>query len=240
MRALMSDRPFLYLLPGLLCDDFVFAEEVRALADRATLRVPNFFGLDSLATMAERVLAEAPCRFALAGFSMGGRVALQIVRQAAHRVERLALLDTGAEGCQAGEKIARQKLVDLGFAQGMAALAGRWLPPMLHPRRHTDPAIVGPLTAMVCRATPAVFEAQVHALLGRPDATEVLAAIDCPTLVACGRQDEFTPLSQHEAMAGAIKGATLEIFEDAGHFAPVETPSAVSEALRRWLDRPSA
>jgi pimeloyl-ACP methyl ester carboxylesterase len=202
--------------------------------------VPNFFGFSSLAAMAECVLEEAPDRFALAGFSMGGRVALQILRRAPHRVQRLALLDTGAEGCQPGEEIVRQKLVDLAFAQGMPALAARWLPPMLHPGHRNDPTIVGPLTAMVCRATPAVFAAQIRALLSRPDATEVLAAIDCPTLVACGRQDDFTPLSQHEAMAGAIKGATLEIFEDAGHFAPVETPSAVSDALRRWLDRPPA
>lgn len=235
----MSDRPYLYLLPGLLCDDFVFAEQARTLADRATIRVPNFFGFDSLAAMAEQVLEEAPPRFAVAGFSMGGRVALQIVREAPHRVERLALLDTGADGYRAGEEIARQKLVDLAYAQGMAALAARWLPPMLHSARHADRAIVDPLTAMVCRATPPIFEAQVRALLGRPDLTAELAAIDCPTLVACGRQDGFAPLGQHEAMAGAIKDAVLEVFEESGHFAPVETPSAVSEALRRWLELPS-
>jgi pimeloyl-ACP methyl ester carboxylesterase len=236
----MSDRPFLYLLPGLLCDDFVFAEQTRALADRATIRVPNFFGFDSLAAMAEHVLEEAPPRFALAGFSMGGRVALQIVQRAPHRVERLALLDTGAEGRQPGEEVVRQKLVDLAHAEGMAALAARWLPPMLHPAHYEDCAIVGPLTAMISRATPRIFEAQVRALLERPDAREVLAAISCPTLVACGRQDGFSPLGQHQAMAEAIKNAVLEIFEEAGHFAPVEAPAAVSAALRRWLEQPSA
>ena len=236
----MSDRQFLYLLPGLLCDDFVFAEQARALTDRATIRVPKFFGFDSLVAMAESILAEAPPRFALAGFSMGGRVAFQIARLAPHRVERLALLDTGAEGYQRGEEIARQRLVDLAHAQGMAALAAAWLPPMLHPARHEDCTIVGPLTAMVCRATPDIFEGQVRALLARPDATQVLASIGCPTLVACGRQDAYSPLSQHAAMAGAIKDAVLEVFEDAGHFAPVEAPVAVSEALRRWLERPSA
>jgi pimeloyl-ACP methyl ester carboxylesterase len=236
----MQHRPVLYLLPGLLCDDFVFADQALVLAERATIRVPSFFGFDSLAAMAERVLAEAPPRFSLAGFSMGGRVALQIMRRAPHRIERLALLDTGADGYQAGEEIARQKLVDLAHAQGMAALAARWLPPMLHPARHEDRAIVDPLTAMVCRATPDIFERQVRALLARPDATEVLASIRCPTLVACGRQDSFSPLRQHETMTEAINTAVLEVFEDAGHFAPVEAPVAVSEALRRWLERPAA
>ena len=234
----MSDRPFLFLLPGLLCDDFVFAAQARSLADRCTIRVPDLFGFDSLAAMAASVLKEAPPRFSLAGFSMGGRVAMQILREVPHRVERLALFDTSADGCQPGEEVPRRKLLDLAHAQGMAALAARWLPPMLHPAHRDDRAIVDPLTAMVCRATPAIFEGQVRALLGRRESMAILATLECPTLVACGREDTFTPLGEHQAMAAAVRNAELEIFEGAGHFAPVEAPFAVSESLRRWLERP--
>jgi pimeloyl-ACP methyl ester carboxylesterase len=147
-------------------------------------------------------------------------------------------LDTSADGSQPGEAAARGKLTDLAAAQGMKALAERWLPPLLHPAHRAQPAIVEPLTAMICRATAASFEGQVRALLGRIDSMTVLAGLDCPALLACGREDTLTPLGEHQAMAEAMQNAELEIFEDAGHFAPVEAPSAVSTALRRWLERP--
>jgi len=185
--------------------------------------------------MAERALAVFPGKVALVGFSMGGRVALEAVRRAPERVERLCLMDTGCGPTRDAEVPGRMALVELAHRDGMRALAARWLPPMVHPAREADPALLGPLTAMVERATPAQHERQIKALIDRPDATAVLPTIRCPTVVMAGRQDRWATLAQHEAMVAAIAGATLEVIEDAGHFTPVEQPEAVTAVLLRWI-----
>jgi pimeloyl-ACP methyl ester carboxylesterase len=233
----MDRSPPLILLPGLLCDQVVWAQQVAALGSLHQVHVADLRGHDSIEAMAESVLAEAAPRFALAGHSMGGRVALQIMCRAPERVERLALLDTGAHQAAASETPQRQALVDLAHAQGMRALAARWLPPMVHPRRLQDDTLMSSLTAMVERMTPEIFELQIRALLARPDDGPVLSRIVCPTLVGVGRQDTWSPLSQHQAMADKIPGARLVIFEDCGHMSTVEAPDAVTDALRAWLTR---
>lgn len=235
MRLSMSDRASLVFLPGLLCDPTVWAEQAAALAGSADILTVALFGAETIGALAEQVLARAPGRFALAGHSMGGRVALEVVRQAPERVAALALLDTGVHSRRANEAADRWSLVEMAWSEGMAALARRWLPPMVHPARLGDTALMDRLTAMVCRATPDDFERQVRALLGRPDATGQLAAIRCPTLVLCGRQDVWSPLQQHEAMAAAIPGATFRVVEECGHMSTVERPEAVAEALGVWL-----
>ena len=234
----MAHRPTLFLLPGLLCDAYTYVHQRRALADDYDVRVLDFFGLDSMTSMAEHVLANAPERFSICGFSMGGRVAMQILRLAPKRIERLCLLDTGVTPAAPGEAEKRQVLVDIANQQGMAALARAWLPPMLHPARRTDPAIVGPLTDMICRATPEIFAGQIRALLGRPDAQPLLPTIDCPTIVAVGRQDEWSTVAQHEDFAKAIPGAKLSVVEDSGHFVPVEQPEALTAILRDLMAMP--
>lgn len=231
----MGARLTLYLLPGLLCDASVWAAQVAALSDVADVRTPDFLGFDSITAMAESVLAGAPPRFAVAGHSMGARVALEIVRLAPERVDRLALLDTGTHPRRPGEAESRQVLVDLAARDGMTALAAKWLPPMVHPDRAADGAFMAGLRAMVERATPAIFAGQIRALLERPDAETGLAAIQCPVLIGVGRQDAWSPPAQHEAMARLIPHASYVVFEDSGHMAPLEAPEAVSLALRKWL-----
>lgn len=229
-------RQVVYLLPGLLCDRAVFVPQIAALeAAGFEVCVADFRGLDSLTAMAEAVLKAAPPRFALAGHSMGARAAIEVMRLAPSRVERLALLDTGIHPRRPGEAEKRQGLVDLARTRGMRALAAQWLPPMVHPARLGDAALMGELTAMVERMTPEIFERQVKALLNRPDAGPVLGGIRCEVLVGVGRQDAWSPLAQHEAIAAAIAQAKLVIFEDSGHMSPLEAPAAVNAALLRWL-----
>ena len=231
----METRPTLFLLPGLLCDGSVWAAQTEALADVADVRTPDFFGFDSITSMARSVLDAAPARFAVAGHSMGARVALEVVRLAPGRGERLALLDTGAHPRRPGEAEQRQELVDLAERDGMAALAARWLPPMVHPARLADEGLMAGLRAMVERATPAVFAGQVRALLNRPDAEAGLGTIRCPVLIGVGRDDAWSPPAQHEAMHRAIPHARYVVFENSGHMAPAEAPEAVTAALRDWL-----
>jgi pimeloyl-ACP methyl ester carboxylesterase len=228
-------KPALALLPGLLCDETVWANQVAALTPLADVRVADFRGFDSITAMAQAVLAKAPQRFALAGHSMGARAALEVVRLAPLRVDRLALLDTSTQPLRDGEAAKRQVLVDLANREGMASLAARWLPPMVHPDRLGDARLMEPLRAMVERMTPAIHAGQIKALLERPDAEAVLPTIRCPVLVGVGRQDAWSPLAQHEAIAAAIPQARLVVFENSGHMAPIEAPEAVTAALRVWL-----
>jgi pimeloyl-ACP methyl ester carboxylesterase len=218
-----------FLLPGLLCDETIWADQRDALGD---VIVPDFRHVNSIEAMAQIVLDAAPRRFAVAGHSMGGRVALEVYRMAPKRVERLALLDTGVHPRGAAEEEKRGELVELARRQGMAAMAARWLPPMLHPDHS---ALLGPLTEMVLRSTPETFANQQRALLDRPDARAVLPAIRCPTLVLCGRQDTWAPVAQHEEIAASIPNARLVVVEDCGHMSPVEQPKAVTKALLSHL-----
>jgi pimeloyl-ACP methyl ester carboxylesterase len=237
----MSDqkkKPTLMLLPGLLCDDYTFAACRKHLDDAADVIVPNFLGFDSIVAMAESVLAQAPQRFSLAGFSMGGRVAFQVVRMAPERVERFCVFDTGAPPAGEGEPAKRQILIDLAHQKGMAAVAESWLPPMVHPDRVKDEAFMRPLLDMVERVSPDVFEKQIKALLTRPDARPVLPTIRCPSLVLCGAQDAWSPPEQAKEIADAIPGAELKIIDNSGHFLPTEQPEAFAAALRDWLAKP--
>ncbi len=231
----MTERIALGLLPGLLCDRSVWAPQEAALGDIADIFVGDFWGFDSIGGMAESVLRSAPPQFALVGHSMGARVAMEVVRMAPERVLRLALLDTGYLPRGAAEPAARQVLLDVARDEGMATLAARWLPGMVNTARRDEAELMDPMVAMVCRATPQIYAGQVKALLDRPDARVGLDAIRCPTLVACGRLDKWSPVAQHEELAAMIPGATFAVIEESGHMVTLEAPTATSALLRGWL-----
>ncbi len=231
----MTEKPTLYLLPGLLCDDAVWRHQIEHLSDLVHIIVPDYRNCDSITAMAETVLVDAPGSFAVAGHSMGGRVALELFRLAGERISRIALLDSATGPAASGEEEKRMGWVELARNEGMAALADTWLPPMVHPERRADRVFMGSLTAMIERLTPEQFHGEIRALLARPDATPLLGSIHCPALVLCGRQDSWCSPESHAEMAAAIDGAEFEIVEDCGHMAPVERPEEVTAALRRWL-----
>jgi pimeloyl-ACP methyl ester carboxylesterase len=234
-----TDQPApLVLLPGLICDSTIWARPVAELAQFDPVVIDGYGDADSIGAMAEAVLAAAPARMSLAGHSMGARVALELYARAPQRVERLALLDTGIHPVVPGEAGRRQALIDLGRQRGMEALIDAWLPPMVHPDRRSDPEFMAPLRAMCLRAGIDTFEAQVRALLGRPDARANLGRISCPVLVGVGSDDAWSPVDQHRDIAARIAGATLDVYDGAGHMAPFETPLPVAESLRRWLRLP--
>ena len=230
----------LVLIPGLLCDEFVWSKQHQALSAHARVWVADHGSLDSLTDMALAVLRDAPAQqFALAGHSMGGRVALEVMRLAPHRVQRLALLDTGWLPRSAGaqgeeERASRLALLDNARQLGMRTMGRQWARGMVH-SVVIDTPVFAAIIDMIERKTPDVFAAQIRALLARPDASAQLLAIDCPTLVLCGRQDSWSPLSQHLQMAAIIRGARLRIIEDSGHMSTLEQPQAVTAALVEWL-----
>jgi pimeloyl-ACP methyl ester carboxylesterase len=235
-------KPTLVLLPGLMCDAAVWAPQVLALSDLADCVVVDYGLCDSITDMAQLMLdSTAAERFALAGHSMGGRVALEVMRLAPERVERLALLDTGthplADGeAGAKERAGRMALVQLAHDQGMRVMGQQWLPGMVHPDV-LGSALFESVLEMLQRSSPAQFAAQINALLTRPDAAPGLGAIACPTLVLTGEQDVWSPPAQHAAMAQVMADAELCIVPHSGHMSTLEQPEAVASAMRQWLLR---
>lgn len=230
----------LWLVPGLMCDAAVWQPVMPALGSDRECHVVDHGEADSVVLMARQLLDDAPPRFAMAGHSMGARVALEVLRQAPARVSRVALLDTGylarASGT-AGEEETRKRhaLLDVARREGVRAMARQWVQGMVHPARLNDASLLEAIVAMFERKSADTFERQLRALLQRPDASDVLRGIRVPALVMCGRQDSWAPVAQHEAMHALIPGAVLAVTEDAGHMAPMERPAAVAEVLQRWL-----
>jgi len=231
----VSARIALALCPGLLLDERLWQHQVPALADLADIRVPDFTSQDSGEAMAASVLASMPERFALAGLSMGGYVALEVVRQAPERVTRLALLDTRARLDTPEEAARRRGLMELARKGSFKGVTPKLLPLLLHPRNLEIAALTGLVMDMAARVGRESFLRQETAILNRADYLPLLPTIAQPTLVLCGRQDALTPLAFHEELAAGIPGARLVVIEEAGHLSPLEQPEAVTRALRRWL-----
>ena len=232
-----SNKSPLVLLCGLLCDRLMWHEVGKLLDDVAEVSIFSFAGFDSISQMAAHVLANSPEQFALAGHSMGGRVAFEIMRQAPHRVTRLALLNTGVHPRSDKEVPGRQKLLELSQGKGMSAVADSWLPPMLSDTARQNPRLVAQLRKMVLRHSKQDFYGQIQALLNRPDAEQVLGQIQVPTLLMSGTEDQWSPVAQHQAIQQHIAGSRLVILEGVGHMSTVEAPEQIALAMRDWLSQ---
>ncbi|WP_322992967.1 alpha/beta hydrolase [Limnohabitans sp.] len=231
----------LVLVPGLMCDAAVWSGVMAHLGSKAEGAVVPDHGLcDDIEGMAQQILTTLPGPLAVAGHSMGGRVALEMRRLAPDRVRHLALMDTGylarppgAEGDVEATK--RQTLLDLALTQGVETMARTWAQGMVNPSRLTDSVLMDDIVAMFARRTPQHFAAQIRALLARPDATQTLRSTAGPVYLLCGAQDSWSPLAQHQAMANLLPQAFLTSIESAGHMAPMEQPAAVAQVLADWL-----
>lgn len=230
----------LMLLPGLMCDRAVWEVQMQALSPIAHSVVPAWDRLDSITAMAQRVLDQAPTeRFAMAGHSMGGRVALEVMRLAPHRVNHLGLLNTGYKPLAPGEagvkeREGRMALVALAREQGMRAMGRQWARGMVHPDR-LDTPLFDTVLDMLERSNVEQFAAQQNALLNRPDAFPVLATVRVPTLVLTGEQDGWSGPVTHREMHEAIPGSTLVLVPQCGHMSTMERPEFIADALARWL-----
>jgi len=182
------------------------------------------------------VLADAPFQsFALAGLSMGGYIAFEIMRQAPQRVSALALLDTAAYAESPAQTRMRLELIALAERGEFPRVSEILLPLLIHPSRLAERALTDVVRSMARNVGKKAFARQQRAIMSGPDSLPALAAIACPTLVLCGRQDERTPPARHEEIASRIKNAQLEIIEDCGHLSTLERPVEVNTAMRRWL-----
>lgn len=231
----MTDRPTLVLLPGLLCDDRLWKPQAEALSDVADVVIADMTRDETMSDMAARALDGAPESFALAGLSMGGYVAFEIMRTAPGRVTRLALLDTGARADTPEQTTRRKDLIGLADRGEFKAVSPRLLPLFVHESRLSDTYLIEDVTQMADSVGKDAFLRQQKAIMGRPDSRPGLPDIRCPSLVVCGRQDALTPVELSEEIAGLIPGANLVLIDDCGHLATMEHPDKVNAALRTWM-----
>jgi pimeloyl-ACP methyl ester carboxylesterase len=233
----MSGKPTLILVPGLLCSARLWAAQIDGLSDLADIAVADMTRDDTMAGMAQRVLDCTDGTFSLAGLSMGGYVAMEVMRRAPERVERLALLDTGARADTEEQTIRRRDLIGLADRGEFKAVSPKLLPLFVHPDRLADKAMVDAISKMADSVGKDAFLRQQQAIMHRPDSRPGLAAIACPTLVVCGREDVLTPPELSEEIAGLVPGADLVLIEGCGHLSTMERPDDVNAALRSWMSR---
>ncbi len=226
----------LVLLPGMMCDARLFAPQFAAFSGRRMVVSAPLTDHASIKGLAQAVLADAPPRFALAGLSMGGIVAMEVLRQAPDRVDRIALLDTNplaeADALKARRLPQMQKVRAGELARVMR---DEMKPNYLSDGPHRT-EILDLCMEMALDLGPHVFLTQSRALMDRPDQSETLRAAQLPALVLCGRDDTLCPVSRHELMADLIPDARLEFIDGAGHLPTLEQPGKTNAALARWLE----
>ena len=232
----MAESLPIVLAPGLNCSLRLYAAQMPELWRFGPVTVADHTRDDTMAAIARRILAAAPPRFALAGLSMGGYIALEIVRQAADRVAKLALLDTGARDDPPEAQAKRRINIGLAESGGFAELVEVQFPIYVHPSRAKDAALKADYLAMCDDVGPQAYVRQQNAIMTRADSRPLLPTIRCPTLVLVGEQDEATPPALSDEMAAGIPGARLVKIPDCGHLSTMERPEAVTKELIAWMN----
>jgi pimeloyl-ACP methyl ester carboxylesterase len=225
----------LVLVPGLIASPRLYREQIPALWKWGPVMVADHTRDDSMSAIARRALADAPPRFALAGLSMGGYIAFEIMRQAPERVLKLALLDTSAQPDTPQASEARRAQIALAQSGRFDEIPAQLFPKLVHPSRRGDEALLGVVKQMAAECGPEGFVRQQRANITRPDSRPTLAAIRCPTLVVVGAQDELTPADRAAEIAAGIQGARLVTIENCGHLSTLEQPHETTAALADWL-----
>ena len=231
----MNEPLPLVLIPGLLCSARLYAAQIPALWTRGPVTIADHTRDASMTAIARRILETSPARFALAGLSMGGYIAFEILRQAPARVAKLALLDTTARADTPEAIAARRAQIAQVAAGGLAQVADAQFMRLVHPELRED-ANLREINRLMAREVGAEgFARQQTAIVGRVDSRPMLAGIRCPALVLVGEADTLTPPERAAEMADGIPGAHLVEVPECGHLSTLERPEAVTHALLEWL-----
>ena len=226
----------LVLLPGMMCDGRLFGPQLTAQSSRRPVMVIPPVGARSIRVLADQVLQHAPDRFALAGLSMGGIVAMEVIRRAPGRVTRLALLDTNPAAEPTKRVPTRKRRIEAVLAGGLRAVMRDELIPN-YLARESSVDRIGALCMEMAEALGAqTFADQSHAIQHRPDQCESLRSVAVPTLVLCGEEDRLCPVSCHRLMHELIPASRLLVIRQAGHLPTLEQPQRTNEALEEWLN----
>ena len=222
-------------VPGLLCAGDLFAAQIAHFAGKHHCQVADHTTADTLEGIAAAILAAAPERFVLAGLSMGGYIAFEMLRQQPQRITRLALLDTNARADRPEQFKQRRVLMGAAQVVGARAVQGMLLHYLIHKVRLSDRALTERVLLMADGIGANAFVRQQQAIMGRPDNRPFLSEIKCPTVVVVGAQDALTPVKVSEEMHAAMPDSVLEVIAGCGHLSTMEAPDAVNMILDRWL-----
>ena len=233
----MMSRPPLLLIPGLLCDGRLWQHQLATLADAANMTVGDHSTHDNLYEIAATLLTKAPPRFAVAGLSMGGYIAFELLRQAPERITHLALINTAARPDSPEKRQRRLDFMALATRGRFRGVSHALLPLLIHRDRLDDRELAGTVSAMARDSGVEAYLRESRAIVDRPDSVPMLSGIACPTVVIGGLQDQLTPPECQQEIADGIPGAELILLDRCGHLAPLEHPQAVNAALRKLLTR---
>jgi pimeloyl-ACP methyl ester carboxylesterase len=226
----------LVLLPGMMCDARLFGPQIAAFSADRTIHVATLAEHETMEALAAGILASAPPRFALAGLSMGGIAAMEVVRQAPERVERIALLDTNPMAETEEKKASREPQIEKVRQGGLRAVMRDEMKPNYLADGPMREDILDLCMEMAEALGPQAFIRQSRALQTRRDQQETLRNLGMPALLLCGEEDQLCPVERHEFMHGLITGSRLEVIPRAGHLTTLEQPAATNQALSRWLE----
>jgi pimeloyl-ACP methyl ester carboxylesterase len=231
---MLNTMPIL-LVPGLGGSPRIYAPVIPALWRYGPVTVANHIRDDNMAVIARRILAEAPPRFALAGHSMGGYIAFEIMRQAPERVARLALINTQARPDTPEASERRRGQIARAKAGEYHAVLDELFLGFVHPSRRGEAALRQLVHEMGDDIGPEAFVRQQTAVIGRADSRPTLATIGCPTLVLTGDEDNTIPNTLSVEIADGVQAAKLTIIPQCGHLSQIEQPQATSDALSEWM-----
>lgn len=230
----MAQKQNLLLIPGLVCDSEVWRHQAAHLSDVATIAVPPVALGEGIDEMARLVLDAAPPTFALAGFSMGGYIALEMLRQAPDRITRLALLDTSARADIPKKAEWRRSVIARCDKGEFPAVIDGMMPVLLHPDRQNGP-LPQFVKAMAARIGVEAFVRRQKAIGMRQDSRELLRSVSMPVRAICGRDDGMSTLEEHEEIAALSRRGRFSLIEQSGHMTIIEQPQAATALLRDWL-----
>lgn len=225
----------LIFLSGLLCDATIWQKQLDFFASDYDVAAFEFSHIQHLKEMANTVIDQLDSPCIIIGHSMGARVALEIFRYAPQLVSKLALLDFGIHPTKAGEAEKRHALIDQTRTHGMQYLIKHWLEPMVYAPNINESGIFEPMKSMVLSKDIESFEAQIQALLTRPDVENLFNNINIPLYLGVGRQDQWSTVAQHREMNKRNPSAQLSIYENSGHMSPLEAADQVNHSLNEWL-----
>jgi len=235
------NKTALLLVPGMLCSPRLYADQVTALSGEADIVVPDWRRAplaiwDSWESAARWVVDQMPAgKFALAGLSLGGMLAVEIMQFAAERVTKLALLDTGMRSQSEAERAIRRARIRLANEGHFELVLGMQMSRFIPAYRLPDKALVDEVMAMCSEIGVEIYKRQEELAAIRVDRRPDLPRIKCPTIVVCGRDDAALPLFLSEEIAAAIEGSELIVIEQCGHLITMEKPEETNAILKRWL-----
>ncbi|GHA20897.1 alpha/beta hydrolase [Devosia pacifica] len=223
------------LVPGLNCTERAFVEVLPALWPFGSVTIANHRRGGTVTEIARGILAEAPERFALLGFSMGGYIAFEIFRQAPHRIERLCCLATSARPDTPEQTENRERQIALTESGKFASVAKAAFPLVVHSDNVGNERLRAIHLDMAAATGAETYVVQQKAIIARPDSRPMLAGIGCPTAVIVGETDQITGVEAAVEIANTVPGAKLTRVPGAGHLVPLEQPAAVQGALAHWM-----